>query len=111
MVTNETRKQPMWWAIAAIVLVLLLLESIHSEPEPGSSARIASSKRPNAAALSSQQQPLAGAYMDARERELYASDPSSMGYTEEDRESLKEHGVSETEARAAETVMHQQGVE
>jgi hypothetical protein len=43
--------------------------------------------------------------MDDREKALYDADPSSMGYTKEDREFLREHGMSEEEARAAESVM------
>jgi hypothetical protein len=43
--------------------------------------------------------------MDEREKALYDADPSSMGYTEEDRAFLQEHGVSEVEARAMESVM------
>jgi hypothetical protein len=46
-----------------------------------------------------------GVVMDDREKALYDADPSSMGYTKEDREFLREHGMSEEEARAAESVM------
>lgn len=50
-------------------------------------------------------------YMDAQERALYAEDPSSAGYTDSDRDFLKEHGVSEQEARALETVLHENGID
>ena len=52
-----------------------------------------------------------GAYMDSREKQLYERDPSSMGYTEADRDFLQEHGVTESEARAAETILQQHGIE
>jgi hypothetical protein len=53
----------------------------------------------------------AGTYMDSREQELYNRDRSSMGFTDADRDFLREHGVSEEEARAAETIARQHGVE
>ena len=49
--------------------------------------------------------PPPGALMDERERALYEADPSSMGYTEEDRAFLRENGVSEAEARAVESAI------
>jgi hypothetical protein len=45
------------------------------------------------------------------ERENYARDPSGQGFSEEDRAFLEEHGVSESEARAAETILREQGVD
>jgi len=38
-------------------------------------------------------------------RALQESDPSSYGYTDSDRAFLREHGVSEAEARALETML------
>jgi hypothetical protein len=38
-------------------------------------------------------------------------DPSSHGYTDADRRFLKRHGVSEAEARAAETILKEHGIE
>jgi hypothetical protein len=55
--------------------------------------------------------PPSGIYMDAQERALYAEDPSSAGYTDSDRDFLNEHGVSEQEARALETVLHKNGID
>jgi hypothetical protein len=55
--------------------------------------------------------PPSGIYMDAQERALYAEDPSSAGYTDSDRDFLNEHGVSEQEARALETVLHENGID
>lgn len=43
--------------------------------------------------------------MDERERAYYDEAPSSYGYSEEDREFMKEHGVTESEMRAAETLI------
>ena len=45
------------------------------------------------------------------ERENYARDRSSHGFSDEDRDFLREHGVSESEARAVETVTREAGVE
>ena len=55
--------------------------------------------------------PRVGKNMDAHERRLYAEDPSSAGYTDADRDFLREHGVSEQEARAAETVLRENGID
>ena len=54
--------------------------------------------------------PPAGIRMDATERTIYSRDPSSMGYTDADRDFLREHGVSEAEARAAESVLRDHGI-
>jgi hypothetical protein len=78
-----------------------------AEQSSPSYSRQASSETPRADAFTSS----TGAYMDAREKQLYESDPSSLGYTDSDRQFLKDHGVSESEARAAETVLHQQGID
>jgi hypothetical protein len=55
--------------------------------------------------------PRVGKNMDGHERRLYAEDPSSAGYTEADRDFFRGHGVSEQEARAAETVLRENGID
>lgn len=44
------------------------------------------------------------------ERENWSADENSYGWGVEDREFLREHGVSEAEARVAETILRQQGI-
>lgn len=44
------------------------------------------------------------------ERENYAQDPSSHGFSADDRAFLQEHGVTESQARAIETITREQGV-
>ena len=46
-----------------------------------------------------------------QEREEWASDPNSYGFNENDRVFLEEHGVSESEARAMETILRENGVD
>ncbi|MBB3032667.1 hypothetical protein [Alteriqipengyuania lutimaris] len=46
-----------------------------------------------------------------QEREEWASDPNSYGFNEDDRAFLEEHGVSEAEARAMETILRENGVD
>lgn len=43
--------------------------------------------------------------MDARERELYAANPESYGYTDADLEFMQEHGVTPREMRTMETLI------
>jgi hypothetical protein len=54
---------------------------------------------------------LQGATLNPAEQQNYERDPSSMGFSDEDRAFLKEHGVSEKEARAIEEVTRKKGVE
>lgn len=46
-----------------------------------------------------------------QEREQWASDPESYGFNESDRAFLEEHGVSESEGRAMETILRENGVD
>ncbi len=46
-----------------------------------------------------------------QERKQWRSDPESYGWNEGDRQFFEEHGVSESEARAMETIMRENGVE
>ena len=120
---EEKGKGPRWGIIAAIIGALWLMSIIGSNNSSSKSSASYSSTKPSSqggyeATSSTASTPTAdaftsstGAYMDGREKQLYERDPSSMGYTESDREFLREHGVSESEARAAETVLHQQGID
>jgi len=49
--------------------------------------------------------------LDDSERKQWADDPSSYGFNDEDRAFLEERGVSESEARAIETILRENGVE
>lgn len=49
--------------------------------------------------------------LDQGERSQWAEDPSSYGFNDDDRAFLSEHGVSESEARAMETILRESGVE
>lgn len=48
--------------------------------------------------------------MSDEEKARYISDPGSAGFNDSDRQFLKEHGMTEQEARAAETVLRQNGI-
>ena len=45
-----------------------------------------------------------------QERAEWASDAESYGFNEEDQAFLKQHGLSEAEARAAETILRENGI-
>lgn len=45
------------------------------------------------------------------EKEDFANDPESYGWNLEDREFLQKHGTSESEARAAETILRENGLD
>jgi hypothetical protein len=49
--------------------------------------------------------------MDDREKQISERDPTSRGYTDADRDFLREQGMSEDEMRAAETVLHDHGID
>jgi hypothetical protein len=66
-----------------------------------------SSETPNADAFVSG----SGVYMDDREKQLYERDPSSRGYTDADMDFIRDHGMTEDEMRAAETVLHEHGID
>ena len=126
-----TWQEGRWVIVSAVGVFLLLLLTVNTstssadrtptvELKPSSGAgrtghdrsaetddSSSKSSTPNADAFTSG----SGAYMDDREKQLYERDPTSRGYTDADRDFLKEHGVSEDEARAAETILHQQGIE
>ena len=99
--------------IAAVVLLISVFGGGHNRRTPESTSTASTdylsrpSSTPSADAFASR----SGAYLDGRERQLYEADPSSRGYTDADRDFLKEHGVSEDEARAAETVLHEHGID
>jgi hypothetical protein len=103
--------------MSGLVLLIALLSgrishsSASAGTEPASSSQtysaLKNSGTPRADALTSS----TGAYMDEREKQLYERDPTSMGYTDADRQFLQDHGVTEGEARAAETVLHDQGID
>ena len=113
-------------AVTAAILTLILLLSlvangtiappkVHDE---GRSAPMASTDQTRPMARPQTDTPRAdafasgsGAYMNDRAKQVYENDPSSMGYTGSDRQFLKEHGMTESEARATETVLHQHGVD
>jgi hypothetical protein len=117
LLSNRVRGFRIALAISAFVLLIALFSgrfssssgSSTTEPVPSapSYSAVDGSNTPRADALTSS----TGAYMDEREKHLYERDPTSMGYTEADRQFLQEHGVSESEARAAETVLHDQGID
>ena len=52
-----------------------------------------------------------GMTLTPQEQANYKVDPRGMGYGAEDRQFLKDHGVSEAEARAAEEVARRNGVD
>lgn len=64
---------------------------------------------PQSGTSSSGASPPDGLNLKPAEIENWRNDPSSKGFNEEDRAFLKEHGVSETEARAAEEVLRREG--
>ena len=122
MENQQDKRGPRWGIIAAILVLWWLISLIgsgsssngssasadySSSPSKGYEAQKDSLSTPRADSFTSS----TGAYMDAREKQIYERDPSSMGYTESDREFLREHGMTESEARAAETVLHQHGID
>ena len=65
---------------------------------------------PNARVERSDRATLPGATLSEQERENFAADPGSMGFSEADRQFLREHGVTEGQARAAEEVARRKGI-
>lgn len=65
----------------------------------------------NSRARETPEQSRIGLSRDQQIEALKELDPSSYGYTDADRAFLKKHGVSEAEARAAETILKQHGIE
>lgn len=49
--------------------------------------------------------------LQPEERAQWANDRNSYGFNEDDRAFLEEHGVTESEARALETILRENGVE
>jgi hypothetical protein len=86
-----SRKQT---AVTLVVILGLLWITNHKS---GGGNGVSSSAFPNRATT-------LNAHINESEKKNFAEDPNSMGFSNPDRQFLREHGVSETEARAVEEV-------
>jgi hypothetical protein len=119
MKTDKTNKKTILFAGAFVAVVLMLALLDPAEPIKALGVGISGANEPKVVVSNTTKSledsvratPPAGIYMDDQERALYAQDPSSAGYTDSDRDFLKETGVSEQEMRAMETILHENGLD
>jgi hypothetical protein len=109
MQEQQKKSKKGWWLAGGIFVVLAVASGGNDRRSTGSNFHPYSSSSRSISG-DAPVSPPPGIKMDARERAIYSSDPSSMGYTDSDRDFLRQHGVSESEARAAESVLRGQGV-
>lgn len=122
---NEQSRGPRWGWIAAIFGLVIVLELFGEDRDSGgaqnspsaslNNAPVSDSYASTSATLSSLSNAGSGDYRTDQtllpsERENYERDRSSQGFSDSDRDFLEEHGVSEDEARAIETITREQGV-
>lgn len=118
MQSSQGRRGPRWGWIIAIFAVMILYAASNRENEATDfvveddveGADYAASSSASGYSPSTSASPPSSMRLNEAQRKNYQSDPSSMGYSDADRDFLREQGVSEAEARAAESVAAAKGV-
>ena len=95
-----------WWALGGLALVGMIGPSTSDDASPVATYQPSVRSTDERVTINRVDRTLS-----PQERDHWQADPNSYGFNEDDRAFLKEHGVSESEARAAETVLRENGVD
>lgn len=110
-IRKQTRRQIWFWGVLSILVLAAFASNNKSSPSystAASSSESASYPQPSPSYAGSGVAEI-DRTLQPSERENYARDPSSQGFSDADRDFLREHGLTEEEARAAETVARENG--